>query len=114
VCAVAFVVSLSSLAFAEDIPLANGERWQASSRPEKISYIIGISNLMVLEYLYQEGAGQRPSDDQTIIQRLYHAAEGKTLDAMIAEVDQWYSDNPDKLQEPVLIVIWNEVVKEEM
>jgi hypothetical protein len=111
-CMAAFLVSLPATGLAsEDVPLADGELWSKSSRPEKKAYIVGISNMMVVEYLYQEGAKQKPSDDQTIIQRLYDAADGITLDGMIERIDQWYKTHPDQMKEPVLVVIWNELVE---
>jgi hypothetical protein len=112
ICTVALMVSLPSAGLAsEDVPLADGELWSKSSRLEKVAYIIGVGNLMVVEFLYQEGAKQKPSDDQTIIQRLYDAADGITLDGMIERIDQWYKTHPDQMKEPVLVVIWNELVE---
>lgn len=112
VCTVALMVSLPGAGLAsEDVPLADGELWSKSSRPEKIAYIVGMSNLMVVEYLFQEGANKKPTDDQTIIQRLYDAADGITLDGMISRIDQWYKTHPDQMKEPVLVVIWQELVE---
>ena len=111
-CMAAFLVSLpASVLASEDVPLADGELWSKSSRPEKIAYIVGAGNMMVVEYLYQEGAKQKPSDDQTIIQRFYDASDGISLDEIIDRIDQWYKTHPDKMKEPVLVVIWNELVE---
>jgi hypothetical protein len=95
----------------EDIPLVDGDLWTESSLAEKKSYLVGAGNLMVVEYLYQEGSKQVPSDDQTVIQRLYAATDGVTLDELISQIDQWYQKNPDKMKEPVLVVIWREIVE---
>ena len=112
VCATALLVSLPAAGSAsEDVPLADGELWSKSSRPEKVAYIVGAGNMMVVEYLYQEGAKQKPTDDQTIIQRLYNASDGISLDEIIDRIDQWYKTHPDKMKEPVLVVIWNELVE---
>jgi len=112
VCAIALLVSLPYATLAnEDVPLVDGNLWTESSPAEKKSYLIGSGNLMVVEYLYQEGSKQVPSDDQTVIQRLYKALDGVTLDALIRKIDQWYKKHPDKLKEPVLVVIWHEIVE---
>ena len=111
-CMAVLLVSLPASGLAsEDVPLADGELWSKSSRPEKIAYIVGISNLMVVEYLFQEGANKKPTDDQTIIRRLFNAAEDVTLDGIIDQIDQWYEKHPDKMKEPVLVVIWQELVE---
>lgn len=112
ICTMALMVLLPGAGLAsEDVPLADGELWTQSSRAEKVAYIVGVGNLMVVEYLFQEGAKQQPSDDQTIIQRLYNAADGITLDGMIDRIDQWYKMYPDKMKEPVMVVIWRELVE---
>jgi hypothetical protein len=73
-CAFIFMVSLPYAALAsEDIPLVDGELREKSSPAEKKSYLVGAGNLMVVEYLYQNGSKQVPSDDQTVIQRMYKA-----------------------------------------
>ena len=111
--AIIFLVSFPHATLAEeDVPLVDGELWKKSSLAEKKSYLIGAGNMMVIEYLYQKGGPQVPSDDQTIIQRLYKAMDGVTLDALISEIDQWYKKHPDKLKEPVLVVIWHEIAKD--
>ena len=112
VCAIALLVSLPYATLAsEDVPLVDGELWTKSSLAEKKSYLIGSGNLMVVEYLYQEGSKQVPSDDQTVIQRLYKAMDGVTLDALTRKIDQWYKKHPDNLKDPVLVVIWHEIVE---
>ena len=95
----------------EDVPLVNGEHWTKSSRAEKVAYIVGAGNLMVLEYLYQGEAKQKPTDDQTVIQRFYKGVDGLSLDELINRIDQWYSKHPDKLKEPVLVVVWHDIVE---
>lgn len=111
-CAMILLVSLPYATLAsEDIPLIDGELWKESSLAEKKSYLVGAGNLMVIEYLYQEGSKQVPSDDQTVIQRLYKATDGVTLNELISQIDQWYQKHPDKMKEPVLVVIWHEIVE---
>lgn len=66
---------------------------------------------MVVEYLFQEGANKKPTDDQTIIRRLYNAAEDVTPDGIIDQIDQWHEKHPDKMKEPMLVVIWQELVE---
>jgi len=30
---------------------------------------------------------------------------------LIGQIDQWYPKHPDKMKEPVLVVIWHEIVE---
>ena len=115
--AMIFTVMLATMAVPtaaignEDVPLVDGALWVKSSHSEKISYLVGAGNLMVVEYLFQTGSKNMPSDDQTIIQRLYKATDGQTLDGLIERIDTWYQDHPDKMNEPVLVVIWKDIVE---
>ena len=111
-CILTLMASLPrSVSASGDVQLADGGLWTKSSRAEKVAYIVGAGNMMVVEYLYQEGAKQKPSDDQTIIQRLFKASDGITLDAIIDRIDQWYKMHPDQMKEPVIVVIWRELVE---
>jgi hypothetical protein len=89
-----------------DLRLVNGTHWQHSSETEKKCYLIGVANLMSIEYAYQNRDGNPPFRTQTIIQRLYEAVDDETLDSVIDAVDSWYDTNPDKLDRAVLDVIW--------
>ena len=95
----------------EDVQLVDGALWIKSSHSEKISYLVGAGNLMVVEYLFQTSSKKVPSDDQTIIQRLYKATDGQTLDGLIDRIDTWYKNHPDKTDQPVLVVIWKDIVE---
>ena len=80
ICVSVFVVALPIAALGgEDVPLVNGELWTKSSHAEKLSYLAGAQHLMVVEYLFQNGSRQVPTDDQTVIQRLYKGLDGQTL-----------------------------------
>lgn len=120
--AVAFVLSLSStiatdnenhIVPRDDADLVTGVEWSQSSHEEKLSYLIGAGNLLVLEYLYQQGSGQIPTDDQSFIQRFYDGLDDTPLDGIIARVDSWYKNHADQMKEPVLVVVWNEFVEAE-
>lgn len=106
------LAAMATAVHAEDVPLANGKLWMESSNVEKKSYIVGVSNLMVIEYLYQEGSKKTPTDDQTLIQRFFKHSEGVTLDGIIQRIDRWYQTHPDQMDEIVIAVIWKELIKE--
>lgn len=105
------VVSAPPKGQTQDVPLIAGDVWTKSSMIEKRSYIIGASNMMVVEYMYQMESGKVPTDDQTLIQRFFNGAEGTTVDGVIHEVDQWYKENPSEKSRPVLAVIWKDIVQ---
>lgn len=97
----------------EDVPLIDGIIWAVSSDVEKESYLVGAGNFMTVEYVVQQQADSPPTDEQSAVSRYWHAIEAVTLNDMIDVIDNWYADNPDNLETPVLVVIWNEYVEKE-
>jgi len=87
-----------------------GEMWGQTAPVVKRAYLVGVSNLMVAEYLYQKEFGP-PDDRQTVIQRLYEGVDDVTLDQVIERIDAWYQKNPDKLDTTVLEVVWLDLVR---
>lgn len=98
-------------ALADESLLADGNAWVASSEPEKEAYLYGVGNMMTVEYIVQDKATTAPTDEQSSIRRWWNALEAVDVEEVMARVDAWYAANPDKLAEPVLVVIWNEYVE---
>ena len=113
--AAAFLFFLNApAAVSEDLPQMTGEQWEDSSPAVKRAYLIGISNLMDAEYAFQmRFAKPKPSSKQTLIQRMYGAADGNTIDASVAAVDAWYAKNADKKNKAILDVLWLIYVKKD-
>ncbi len=104
----AFIMS----AQAEDIPIVNGQHWTKSSLAEKKAYLVGLSNMLDLEYAFQKRSGNPPSDKQSLVRRLYESTDSSTLDGAIAQIDGWYKANPNKQTRTVLAIIWTEIAKQ--
>jgi hypothetical protein len=97
----------------EEVPLIDGSIWAESTEVEKESYLVGAGNFMTVEYVFQKQMKDPPTDEQSAVPRYWHAIEDVTLNDMIGAIDSWYAENPDKLETPVLVVIWNEYVEKE-
>lgn len=97
---------------AQEGKFVTGTEWTKSTPELKRAFMLGVSNLMSAEHKVQTASKRRLTDRQTAIPRLWRAASKLTLDQAIAIVDKWYADNPDKLEEMVIGVIWLTLVKE--
>jgi hypothetical protein len=93
------------------VPFVDGTMWGESSREEKVSYIVGLSNLLDAAYAYQQGSKNVPTGEQSFIGTLWTNIDDLTLDQCIDRIDSWYANNPDGLDEPVLDVIWLDMVE---
>lgn len=108
---IALSISFISISLAEDIPLVDGNLWLESSIDNKHSYLIGVSNLLAIEYGYQKASKQPVTDDQSIISRFYGDVDDLSLDETTRRIDQWYQKHPDKLNKAVIDVIWVDMVE---
>ena len=108
---IALSISFISIGLAEDIPLVDGNLWLESSIDNKHSYLIGVSNLLAIEYGYQKASKQPVTDDQSIISRFYGDVDDLSLDETTRRIDQWYQKHPDKLNKAVIDVIWVDMVE---
>ncbi len=95
----------------EDLGLVTGVEWVASTQAEKASYIIGVSNMMSVEYAWQEHLNDPPTWEQTLVQDMWDALEHVTLNGAIAVVDEFYKNNEDQKYQSVLNVLWVELVE---
>ena len=91
---------------AEEVPLADGHGWQASSELEKVAYMVAISNFLSIEYAYQHRNDNPPDYDQTMVQAFWDAGEDVGIDDAIKAIDKWYRQNPDKKDRAVINVAW--------
>ncbi len=95
---------------ADEVPIVTGEHWTKSTDQVKKAYLVGIANVLQVETAY-EGANP-PPDAQSIVPRFAKGLKGGgyTLDSVREGVDKWYAANPDKIQRPVIEIIWFEMV----
>ncbi len=95
---------------ADEVPIVTGEHWTKSTDQVKKAYLVGIANVLQVETAY-EGANP-PPDAQSIVPRFAKGLRGGgyTLDSVREGVDKWYAANPDKIQRPVIEIIWFEMV----
>ena len=91
--------------------LVDGTAWSQSSLAEKRAYIMGISDLLSVEYLYQIKSGKVPTDKQTTIQESYRALEKVSIEAAIRSIDAFYKAKPDQKALPVLGAIFIQLIE---
>ena len=96
---------------AEDIPLTDGVGWMASSTVEKTAYVVGANDLLVVEYIAQQKSDNPPTEEQSSIPGFWEALDGVTINEFIATLDSFYESNPDSMETPVMVVIWNTYVE---
>ena len=71
------LVGVCGVARAE-VPLVTGETWMKSSEEVKKAYLVGLANLMQVEYTYQ--SSNPPTDAQSLVPRAEKGMKNHTLD----------------------------------
>jgi len=108
----AVLVVLAALFFSQpayaDGAYATGSDWTASSRDAKLSYLLGISNLMSAEYQVQKKNGRTGG---SAIAKMYGALENTSIEQAASSIDGYFEANPDKMNDTVLDVIWLTLVE---
>jgi len=94
------LLTLASLAQAQEKGfLWDGNQWPQLSYDAKVGYVKGIGNLADFEVASSKGKG--PAISQAFVSEL----KAKTVDQIIKDVDNYYQENPGKLNTSVLEVI---------
>ena len=107
-----FLTVMSSNTFAKEeirAPLLTGELWVKMTPDMKTAYIWGAGDVVDLEQEFMEIYPELKRESFAI-----KAVEGigdVTINEIVATVDAFYKDNPDKVNLSVIRVIWDEMIK---
>ncbi|WP_300162666.1 hypothetical protein [Solidesulfovibrio sp.] len=103
----ALVLAAPALAADYQIPVVTGEHWTKSSPEERKAFLVGAATVIELD---QEVQGATPAVNSTI-DAWARGLAPYTFDQMVAALDKWYAEHPDKLRRPVIEVMWYELAQ---
>jgi hypothetical protein len=89
--------------------LADGNDWNSSTESERNAYLVGISNMISVGNAYD--IKKLPGENKTFMRQAYQGLSDTTIPEAIQRVDSWYRANPDRLDVPILSVLWIDIVK---
>lgn len=100
----------------------NGQSWLASSYPEKVSFIAGMDGVVAVEHAIDARREEIAKANNTPQKDLKPSVVSPFEDAwakvfvdkknsdIVLMIDEFYQNNPDKLNTTVLEVIWYELL----
>jgi hypothetical protein len=91
---------------ASELPMATGEHWTTATEREKRAFLLGMGTILEIEHEFQ--ADNPPAPGTSAVPPLVNGLSDYTLEGLTRNLDQWYADNPDGLERPVIEVIWTE------
>lgn len=106
------IAAFSSSTFAKEeikAPLLTGELWVNMSSDQKSAYIWGAGDIVDLEQEFMEIYPELKRESFSM-----KAVEGigdVTINEIVATVDAFYKNNPEKVDLSVIRVIWDEMIK---
>lgn len=101
--ALALVLTAGPAAAIERAEFINGSQWTQWSNQDKLVYIRGIGNWadFVTEAQVQKGKSYEFSISKVLVDEL----KTQTLGQIVAKVDAYYQENPEKLNTSVIEVV---------
>lgn len=95
-----------------------GTVWQKTAETDKAAFLLGVESAIAVEYfvnakITEKAAktGKKPTCTLSPFEKGWMKAFKDVNRADIVKmVDQWYAANPNKLDRPVLGVIWYELI----
>lgn len=94
-----------------EMPVLKGDQWVAMDENSKVAFIWGAGHVITIEEVIMEKYPDQKRD--TFVTKVVEAASNTpmTMSQVVAMVDKFYKDNPDKTDTPVMAVIWDTMIK---
>ena len=102
------LLAAPSASFAKNqMPVVSGTNWTHSTTDEKNAFLLGMGTIIKIEHELQQGADI--PDDKSLIDSWCQGLKDMNLTQVREAVDKYYADHPDKLERPVVEVMFVEI-----
>ena len=88
---------------------ADGNDWSKASPDEKRAFLFGIANAISVAIGWDER--HVPASQATFSRRARDGLGDTSLGEAVNRIDAWYAANPDRLETPVVAVMWLDIAK---
>lgn len=96
---------------AAEMPVLKGDIWVTMTPESKLAFIWGAGHVVTIEQVLMR---QYPElKRESFVLKVAEANAGSTvkMQDVVTTVDNYYAQNPDKLETPVMHVIWDTMIK---
>lgn len=96
---------------AAEMPVLTGDIWVKMTPDSKLAFIWGAGHVVTIEQVLMR---QYPElKRESFVLKVAEANAGSTVKMrdVVTTVDNYYAQNPDKLETPVMHVIWDTMIK---
>ena len=88
---------------------ADGRDWIQSTAAERQSFVFGIANAISVGIGWDER--HVPASQTTFTRRAREGLSAVSLGETVRRIDAWYAANPERLEAPVVAVMWLDIAK---
>ena len=94
-----------------EMPVLKGDQWMSMDENAKVAFIWGAGHVVTIEEVIMEKYPDQRRD--TFVTKVVEASKNTpmSMNQVVAVVDKFYQDNPDKINEPVMAVIWDVMIE---
>ncbi len=101
--------ALNAAQYDPDLVLVTGEHWLPSSMEQKNAYLFGIGNMIELEQAMHGEDAPSEVQSRSMIPVLVQGLKAYSFAEVREKLSQWYEQNPDQRNRPVLEVLYIEL-----
>ena len=94
-----------------EMPLLRGDMWIKMDPDSKVAFIWGAGDIVTIEEVIMQKYPELKRD--SFVMKVVEASTNSPMkmNDIVTVVDTYYQANPDKLDTPVMRVIWDTVIK---
>lgn len=94
-----------------EMPLLRGDMWIKMDPDSKVAFVWGAGHVVTIEEVIMQKYPELKRD--SFVMKVIEARTDNPMkmNDVVAVVDKFYLENPDKLDTPVMGVIWDQLIK---
>ncbi|HJV64904.1 MAG TPA: hypothetical protein VJ550_04135 [Geomonas sp.] len=93
----------------QEMPVLRGTEWLALEQNAKITFVWGIGHVVTIEEHVEKRHPELAR--KGFVAKLAEGLRGVPMNSIVQQIDTFYQKNPDKVDLPVMRVIWGQIVK---
>ena len=96
---------------AAEMPVLTGDIWVKMTPDSKLAFIWGAGHVVTIEQVLMQQYPELKRESFVLKVAESQAASTVKMRDVVTTVDNYYAQNPDKLETPVMHVIWDMMIK---
>lgn len=96
---------------AKEMPVLKGDTWVKMTQDSKVAFIWGAGHVVTIEQVLMRQYPELERQSFVLKVAEAHVNNQMSMEDVAATVDNYYAENPENLEMPVMHVIWDTIIK---